>query len=94
MGASGSLQQHGNNRQTVRGRQASVILLSVHQTHEGATVSANQTSLSAVASLSQRFQRLRDILGMNHRESIYVLAAKISWNAFNGIEMIWIIRTV
>lgn len=29
-----------NNRQTVRGRQASVILLSVHETVEGAAVSA------------------------------------------------------
>lgn len=40
--------QHSGTTETVRGRQASVILLSGHQTDEGATASATK-SLSTVA---------------------------------------------
>lgn len=72
-----------------------MILLSVHQTDEGATVSATKHLLVLkLVSNSDSIKRLRDILEMNHHESIYVLDAKISWNAFNGIAIIWIIRTV
>lgn len=65
-----------------------MVLLSVHQTHEGAATKR----LSTAARLKSK--RLRDILGMRHRESIYVLDAKISWNAFHGIVTFWIITTV
>lgn len=71
--------------------------LSVRQTHEGAIGSANQTSCSSLLELnsySEDIKRLRDIFGMNHHESIYVLDAWISWNAFNGTAIIWIWRTV
>lgn len=43
-----------NNRQTVRGRQASLILLSVHQNRWRCFCICNQTSLSTVASLLHR----------------------------------------
>lgn len=84
----------GNNRQ-VRVRQASVILLSVHQTDEGASVSATKHLLVLwLLSYSDQIERLRDISGMNHHESISVSDDEISWNAFNGKPIIWIFRTV
>lgn len=54
-----------------------MVLLSVHQTHEEGAATKR---LSTAARLKSK--RLRDILGMKHRESIYVWDAKISWNAF------------
>lgn len=72
-----------------------MILLSAHHTDEGATVSATKHLLVLqLVSYNDQIKRLRDILGMNYHESIYVLDAKITWNALYGIAIIWIIRTV
>ncbi len=49
-----------NNRQTVRGRQASVILLSVCRTDEGAAAPATK-HLSTVASLVQWLNQMAEI---------------------------------
>lgn len=62
-----------NNQQREAG-QCEPFYLCV-KTHEGAIVSANQTSRGSLLELdsySEDIKRLRDIFGMNHHESIYV----------------------
>lgn len=76
--ASGCLQPLSNNSQTVRGRQASVVLSSVHQTDEFATVSATK-HLRTVASLLLWSNKKAERYFRN--DSSWVYDAKISWNS-------------